>query len=395
MIELSGLRRYETDRGVARLEADIKFVDIDAELPADTLYFEIDANYAAMLVNDTYDPFMLPALYLAMYNKTDLRIHGNVSKRLYKNLMWYAQKILCDFSNKLAPVTITVDGFAPTRITGTLIGTGMSCGVDSLSTVYDRYVHEDDSDYKINALFFFNCGSNGVAEKDFIEDFAQTRCQRAMKVASELGLPLVPLDTNLHKFHRDEYGETFFYLSTYACILAMQNVIRRYYMGNGCSYYEIKATDTLYKHYALAGYCESFFVPLLQTERTEIIIDGCQYKRVEKIKKIADWDIAREYLNVCHIYSKNSSNCGLCGKCLRTLLPLEIMGKLDNFAHLFNVENYRANVLNFMAHCVADIDQSVFYREILDLAEEYNFPMPIRRDCYTLERQVVIFDDKK
>lgn len=396
MIELSGLRRYETNRGVARLEADIKFVDMDIVAPADTMYFEIDADYAAMLVNDTYDPFMITALLLAMYNKTELRIRGNVSKKLYKNLTWYAQKILCDFSDKLAPVKITVDGFAPVNVTGTLIGTGMSCGVDSLSTVYDRYICEDDPDYKINALFFFNCGSNGVGEEFFIENLAQSRCQRVMQVAGELGLPLVPLDTNLHEFDsKEKYGDTFFYLATYACILAMQNVILRYYMSSGCSYYEIKSTAVHYKNYAVAGYCESFFVPLIQTERMEIIIDGCQYKRVDKLKQIVDWEITRKYLNVCNIYSKDSHNCGSCKKCLRTLLSLEIMGKLDKFAHLFDMNSYRANVLNFMARCVAEVDNSVFYKEILDLAEEYNFPMPTRRDCYTLGRQVVIFENEE
>ena len=82
-----------TDAGTARLEADIAFVDMNVEAPAETLWFEIDANYGGMFVDDTYDAFMLVGLYLAMYHHTELRIRGNVSKKLYKNAKWYIQKI--------------------------------------------------------------------------------------------------------------------------------------------------------------------------------------------------------------------------------------------------------------------------------------------------------------
>ena len=393
MIELSGLRRYVTDRDTARLEADIKFIDMKEACPAETMWVEIDANYGGLLVDDTYDPFMLVALYLAMYNHTDLKIRGNVSKKLYKNLTWYAQKILCDFSSDLVPVKIFVDGFAPTNVTGTLIGTGISCGVDSLSTVYDRFVCEDDPDYRLNALFFFNCGSNGRGTHDFIPIIAQSRCQRAIALATELNLPLVPIDTNLHQFYRDEYKDNFLFLSIYACVLALQNAIRRYYISSACSYGQIKANGISFENHDLASFCESFFVPLIQTERTELIIDGCQYNRVEKTAKLADWDIAQKYLNVCNVYSEDSHNCGGCVKCLRTLLALEILGKLDTFANIFDIERYRSQMMNYKIYTVLKADEDVFAKELFDLAKKHNFPLPTRRDCYTLGRQVVIVGD--
>ena len=390
MIELSGLRRYVIDGDTARLEADIKFVDMNVKAPTETMWFEIDANYGGMFVDDTYDPFMLIGLYLAMYNHTDLKIRGNVSKKLYKNLTWYVQKILCDFSSDLTPVKIFVDGFAPTAATGTLIGTGISCGVDSLSTLYDRFVCEDDDDYKINALFFFNCGSNGDVGDDRSSIIAQSRCQRATSLAVELGLPLVPVDTNLHHFQREEFGDTLFFLSVYSCALALQNAIRRYYASSGYSYDEIKANGVKYADYDLAGFCESFLVPLIQTERTELIVDGCQYTRVDKIKKLADWDIARKYLNVCHVYSEDSHNCGECPKCLRTLLTLEILGKLDAFADIFKIEKYTTNDMPYKIYTVTKADTDVFAKENLDLAAEKNFPMPTHDDCYTLGKKSLI-----
>lgn len=38
-------------------------------------------------------------------------IHGCVLKKLYKNVMNYLQRILCDFSNNLSRIDITVDDF--------------------------------------------------------------------------------------------------------------------------------------------------------------------------------------------------------------------------------------------------------------------------------------------
>ena len=42
MIEISGLRKYVSREGVAvRLEADIKFIEVEAQYPASTMWFEI------------------------------------------------------------------------------------------------------------------------------------------------------------------------------------------------------------------------------------------------------------------------------------------------------------------------------------------------------------------
>lgn len=395
MIEISGLRKYKVagGRGV-RLEADIKFVDVDADYPASTLYFEIRKRYGAMFSDDTYDAFFLVGLYLAMYHKTPLRIRGNVSKKLYKNANWYIQKILCDFSEELSPVDVIVEGFAPTEIKGVLIGTGISCGVDSLSTVYDRFVRETDPDYKINTLFIFNCGSHGDYGAEHTPIVFESRIKRAMAVSEELSLPLIIVDSNLHCFRHKSDKSTLLFLSFYACVLSLQNAIRRYYMPSGCSYQGIKNCGGKEYHNDLATACDSYLVPLIQSDRTELIVDGCQRRRVDKIADLADWEIARKYLNVCLVQKgADTTNCGICSKCLRTLLTLEILGKLDDFAQVFNVEEYRENSFPYKARCIKNADYGIFYKEIIDLAAEKNFPMPIEKTCYVLEGNVIIPDD--
>ena len=394
MIELSGLRRYITHEGRARLEADIKFSDMGVDAPADTVYFEIDQNYGGMLVDDTYDPFILTAMYQAMYYHSDLKICGNVSKRLYKNLMSYGQKILCDFSTDLAPVKIFVEGYAPAKNFGSLIGAGISCGVDSLSTVYDRFIREDDPDYKINALFFFNCGANGEFIDPSTKITAQNHFRKSSAFAAELNLPICFVDSNLHRFKRKDFGETLLFLSIYSCVLALQNAIRRYHMAGSYTYDQIKSCRADDEHCDLWHFCESYFLPLISTERTEFILDGCQYRRVEKVQRLADWRPARKFLDVCNQHAEDFSNCGVCQKCLRTLLTLEIIGKLDDFAEIFDLEQYRRESFNFKTACVMNADKDVFSREIVDLAAEKNFPMPERCDCYILGGNVMVVANK-
>ena len=116
---------------------------------------------AHMLADNVYDAFFLIPLYLGMYYKADLHIHGKMSKKLYRNAMNYLQRILCDFSDDLSRIDVKVEGFANVEGEQSIIGTGISCGVDSLTTIYDRYVLEDDPEYRVNGLFFFNYGSCG------------------------------------------------------------------------------------------------------------------------------------------------------------------------------------------------------------------------------------------
>ena len=131
-------------------------------------------------------------------------------------------------------------------------------------------------------------------------------------------------------------------------------------------------------------------MPLVQTERTELIIDGCQYRRVDKIKNIADWDIAQKYLNVCNAFPKfdGFANCGECEKCARTLLPLEILGKVDKFAKLFNMGKY--NSFKYRVKVLRDVESDAYCKEIFGLAEEMNFPMPTKEDCYVLGENILV-----
>lgn len=373
MIEISNLRK-RTSGDVTRLEADIKFLNIAAPYKEKTLYFELDKKYGHLFADDSYDAFVLVPLWLAMLHKQDLHICGNVSKKLFQNIKWYVPKILCDFYNALSPVKLIVDGFTdPPKKRGKFVATGISCGVDSLATIHDHFINETDPDYKINALFYFNCAANGEFDDPNWQELILKRAEVCKLAAKDLGLSCYFLNTNLHAFRKAKDWTKFLYLAIYSCVFSVSRAVSRYYVPNALNYEQIKNFS---RRDDMSAFCDLYLVPLIQNERTELIIDGGQYRRVDKIKNIADWDVAQKYLNVCNNYTDNASNCGLCDKCLMTMFPLEVMGKLDAFAKVFDLAKYREVAKDYKAHCIAKNGRRVFATENFEFAKENNFPMP-------------------
>jgi hypothetical protein len=64
--------------------------------------------------------------------------------------------------------------------------------------------------------------------------------------------------------------------------------------------------------------------PLWSTEAVEIVHDGAEARRTEKILRIVDDAEALDNLRVC--FDDMNTNCGRCAKCLRKMLPLRLLG---------------------------------------------------------------------
>ena len=111
MIEIKNLRIEDMEDGWSRAVADISFSDMKSPYSEKSMWFATRSENKNMLTDESYDAFLLVPLYLAMYHKQDLYIRGNVSKRLYKNIMTYIQTILCEFSDKLSKINVFVNGF--------------------------------------------------------------------------------------------------------------------------------------------------------------------------------------------------------------------------------------------------------------------------------------------
>ena len=91
----------------------------------------------------------------------------------------------------------------------------------------------------------------------------------------------------------------------------------------------------------------------------------------------------------------NFHNCGHCAKCYRTLLTLDLLGKVDKFKPVFDVETYKKNRskaygwLLHARHGDAKEDNGVFARDIYRLAKEKDTPIPISAYVYEARNAII------
>lgn len=112
--------------------------------------------------------------------------------------------------------------------------------------------------------------------------------------------------------------------------------------------------------------------PLYSTSRTRIIHDGTSHSRVEKTQFIAQYPTALKNLHVCFqgqdTHGQDDTNCCNCPKCYRTMIVLEILGKLKDCS-LFDHSKF---TLQKIAHL--DTSSAVaqsFFKDIKQLALEH------------------------
>ena len=258
-------------------------------------------------------------------------------------------------------------------------GTGISCGVDSLATVYKYYEQEKDLDYKLTHLFFLNCGWHGSLDNTNTVPLFYKRALRAEDAANKMGLPLVKVDSNLHAFLYD-LDDKASYFNLYYIIFAMGKGISKYYLSSSFSYEEVMKYGYRAKNRDFSEYGDPMTLPLLATKNTTIISDGCQYKRSEKTELIADWEVSKEYLNVCCRHSDDSNvdekNCSECIKCNRTLIALDAMGKLDEYSKVFDLNKYKNNKRKILWQLAINYDKDAFSKDNYDFCKEKGMDLP-------------------
>ena len=407
MIHISNLRKESLD-GWTRLIVDITDDGMGRNyLPESVMWLAVRDEDAHMLADNVCDAFVLIPLYYGMYYKQDVHIHGFVSKKLYKNVMKYLQRILCDFSDKLSRINITVDGFreAEADPNARVIGTGISCGVDSLATIYNWYVKENDPDFRINGLFFLNAGWHGYFDDEDTEKLFLDRYALNKPAADELNLPVYLVDSNFHAFSYRLYPYqtgAMGYLANYSCILGLQRAIKKYYVSSTFSYSEIMMFGNLARDddsnefIDFNEFSESYSVPLIQTEQLELVIDGCQIERSLKTELISDWDITQKYLTPCMGQSRFGSdahNCTRCPKCLRTLLVIEAMDKLEDFAGVFDIGTYSKISYRYKCETVLNRSKNAFMHENYNFCKAHGLPLPspFAAKMYFLMRRLKAF----
>jgi len=158
------------------------------------------------------------------------------------------------------------------------------------------------------------------------------KLDRVVRIGSDLGCPVITGRTNLREVFDYEY-------MPYVCGPALAGVGLS--LSRGLSEVRI-ATGTSYAASEFRGGSTGFLIDRLRsTEYLYIEKDGGEARRSEKVEFLVNYPYVLENLSVCTRNLGAWDNCGVCPKCVRTMISLQALGALEKCPSLPSPFDYR------------------------------------------------------
>ncbi|MBI5352639.1 MAG: hypothetical protein HZB50_08400 [Chloroflexi bacterium] len=286
----------------------------------DYIWYRVPEEYSPFLSAQS-DAFLAPALIAGMNFGEDIEVRGIISPQLAYSLEEYQFILQLLTPRFLQRVKISYD-----QIHGEAKSKGVAAtfsgGVDSFFTIKSHLPeNQSNPEYQItHALFIQNFDILNQNHDRYRALFS--RYQKAM---GELGIELVPIETNLVNTIIPRLEYRYFYGPVLAgCGMILDRLFKRFYISSSRDYYQMAIR---------ASSSNPLSDRLLSTDSLDIVHFGANVRRVEKIEALADWKPAQEHLRVCGNteLGGHEINCSRCEKCIRTMIPLYAIGKMELF----------------------------------------------------------------
>jgi hypothetical protein len=303
------------ERGELHLTARIELERPPYDLP-ETLWFRFPESQAH-LVSDCADGFAVTLLAPALARGEDIHVRGTLSPRLASGLNEYQRVQNLRKPQRYRPIQIHADGYERRASEGSKAATSFSGGIDSFFTVWTHT--------RQNEKFPGNELSYALLIRGF--DFALedhhtfSACRDAYRpLLASLGIELLIASTNARAF---DLTNNWTSASTFA-LIGLGHLLSR-----GLALYYVPANDA-YEDYP-KGAVATLQDTLLCSESLQVLGDGALVPKFEKIVALARVPLTYDHLRVCFVKPNGLANCGECGKCLNTMVALELCGALDKY----------------------------------------------------------------
>lgn len=234
-------------------------------------------------------------------------------------------------------------------------GSFLSGGVDSLATLRcNKLNFPHDHPAAIQECVMVQGFDIGGIRETGAETAYFDRSVAALEaITQNAGVTLTPVTTNVRLLHDDvQFWMHYFHGAALAAVAhSLENRLARVYVGSS---FNIPIPNQWGSHPLLDANYGSYAL--------QIRHDGLNLTRLEKVRIVSDWDAALRNLRVCTMNPETGLNCGVCEKCVRTMLELLAVGKLDA-AESFPVRHIDPDGLDILS-IHADY-QVAWYRELL------------------------------
>lgn len=346
---------YEPEKvnlnGKVRLQARFDIAGIE-----NILWYETSETYGKYMTTERVDAFLVGLLWLAIRKGQNILVKGAVSEKLFYALNHHLIPLIAQIY-RYKKIRVLCDNLQSTHLPNEgAVGTGLSCGIDSLSTVYEHLGGVVPPNYQITHFTFFNTGSNQMmGSRKWQDKIYQDRVAWASKCAKELGKEMIVVDSNINDILKMSFVRTHT-LRNVSALLVFQKLFHVYYYSAG--YQTINA-----KFNSDSASYDFLSLPLLSTENVTFYSAGSNYSRVRKTQMVSEFELSYKYLNVCLVKIKN---CGRCLKCKRTLLTLDVLGSIDKYKNVFNLEAFYKVKDSYIKEVIEGRNRDILFKDIYD-----------------------------
>lgn len=357
---LEKIKRTDTD-AYAEVAFNLKLGE-----KAETLWYRVSLEYGRYLCEDRADSFVVTFFTFAMEHNLNIRSAYPISQKLWFQLTSQVMPQLAVTSKEIGQeIQILADTVSESYQNENGVGTGMSCGVDSFATLYEYTELCEKPEYKLTHLTHFNVGAHhgqtGSFKPELQRQLYLKDVARVQQFCEEYGYKLLTVDSNLTDVIDSFFGYMDFeYFHTYlnvGTVLLLQKLFSRYYYSPA-----INLTSFHCNLKEDPAYYEKWLLPNLSTESVSFYNSNKNWTREDKLKLIADFPQSYDWLKVC---VKSDTNCCKCVKCMRTIMGLEAIGKMDLYARAFDPETVAKNLEHIKTYSLCQVKKGEpFHTEI-------------------------------
>ncbi len=301
---------------LVRVDAKVSYEDNDR--PTFQLFVETDAAFRLLFWPDP-NALLLAGLLPAWRAKEQrIYVDGVLCPMLVRDI-FAALRVLHYWYPELGPPpSIEAFDFRVNKPSQGSAVSLLSCGVDSLATLrQNKLVLPADHPLSISAaipVIFAEVPGTGAKQYD------SSRLRPARNAASDLGVDLAPLWTNLWWLVDDGY---FFDQKWHGALWA--SLAHLFSKGYSTAYIGASFDG---KYLMKAWGSSPLLDPYYSSAHLRIQHHGSGMSRLEKTSLVADWPEGLNNLRVCQRDSSGYTNCGTCEKCIRVMTTLVALDKL-------------------------------------------------------------------
>lgn len=243
----------------ARLTAEL---DFDGDVK--DLWFEVPKEYGRYLCAERSDAFLIAILNYAQRKGFDIECEMPVCDELLFQIREYLIPSLAKHGHQMYHTRIFAKE-SGVDIRGTAVGTGASCGVDSMH-VMKNFLSHGNPKLRLTHLVLNNVGAFNVKKSQY-----DWQVEHASQLAKEVGITLIETDSNIVNVLQQDHILTHTYSAGFA-IYALQKLWRVFYYGS--SGYDFKDFNIKDNDEKDSAYYELLSLQMFSTSMLRIYSEG-------------------------------------------------------------------------------------------------------------------------